>query len=116
MVLGVLHPHFEPALDLQVINMHVLSTDEPAVSIGKTRKNLEQCELLGTVDRHGGKSMCEVFLRESVEFRIEFWRLWTLPPEGIDHGYHVATHPISAHKLVDLVLQLGMVIRKGRPF
>ena len=100
-----LHPHLQPLPHPQVVHVHELHADRPAVGVAEPLDDLPQRHRLRPLDRVGGEGPVHVLFGEVVELRIEFGQPRTRPAERIDLRHQVAANTVGPHELINAVLQ-----------
>ena len=71
-ILTPLHPHLQPLPHPQVVHVHELHADRPAVGVAEPLDDLPQRHRLRPLDRVGGERPIHVGFGEVVKLRIEF--------------------------------------------
>ena len=110
-----LHPHLQPLPHPQVVHVHELHADRPAVGVAEPLDDLPQRHRLRPLDRVGGERPIHVGFGEVVELRIELRQPRPRPAQRIDLGHQVAAHAVGPHELVDAILQEGHPLFARRP-
>ena len=104
-VFAPLHPHLEPLPNAEIVHVHELHADRPAVGVPQPLDDLPQRHRLRAFDGVGGERPVHVLLGEVVEAGIEFRKARARPTEWIDLGHEVPTDPVGANELIDAVLK-----------
>ena len=104
-VFAPLHPHLEPLPNAEVVHVHELHADRPAVGVPQALDDLPQRHRLRAFDRVGGERPVHVLLGEVVEAGIEFRKARARPTEWIDLGHEVPANPVGANELIDAILE-----------
>lgn len=116
-VFRILQTPLQPVAGLQVVDMHELDTDRPAVALLKPLEHLAQGLRIRAAQRPSGDWRIKFRRRETMILRIEFQRSWPAASQRINPGRDVATSPIVPDQEINSLLQAGQpqVVPRGRP-
>ena len=73
----VLHPPLQPITRLQVVDMHELGADGPAIGVFKPFDDLPQCLDVRAANRSGGNAAIQIGFRKSVVLRVQLNGAWS---------------------------------------
>ena len=104
-VFAPLHPDLQPLPHTEVVHVHELHADRPAVGDPQPLDDRSQRHRLRALDRVGREHPVHVLLGEVIEPGIEFRKPGPGPPQRVDLRHQVATHPVGPHQLVNPVLK-----------
>src|SRR4029077_11501454 len=98
----------QPLPDKQLIDMHELHTDRPAIGISKAFDDLAKRQCAVAAHAFAGKPPIHVGFGETPEFRVQFGSFDTRDVQWIHAGYDMAANAIIPDELVDSFLKNGI--------
>ena len=107
------HPHLQPLPNLEVVHVHELHADRPAIGISQPLDDLSQRHRLRPLDRVGRKRPVHIGFGKVVELRVKFWEPWPRSAQRIDLCHQMAADAVGPHQLIDTVLQEGHPLFAG---
>src|SRR5262249_18063321 len=105
-ILCSLHALLQPVPDCQLVNVHELDADGPAIGVAEPLEDFPQ-RYRAIAESIAGKPAIHLRLAESIKFRLELGDAWTRHPQWIDGGYHMAPDAVVTDELVDAILHRG---------
>ncbi len=106
-VFAPFHAIKQPLADAQVVHVHELHADRPAIGIAQPLDDPPQRQHVRTADRVGRKAAIQIGFRKAVIFHAQLRLRGALHAQRIEIGHHVPPHPVGSHQLVGPVLQQG---------
>ena len=114
-VLRFLHRVLQPLADFQVVDVHELDADGPAVGVAEPVENVAERLVVRPGQRIGREAAVEVGFGKAPELRFQFWRHGPGNAQRIDLGDQVPADAIVADQKVDVFLLAGEVVQFPRP-
>ena len=113
-VLRFFHPPLQPLPHFQVVDVHELGADRPAIGIAKPVHDVAERLRVRTGQRVGRELAIEIGFGKPPELRFQFRRHGPRNAQRIDLGDQVPPDPVVADQQVDAFLQSALGMRFPR--
>ncbi len=112
-VLRFFHPPFKPLAHVQVVDVHELGADRPAIGIAEPIEDVAERLRVRTGQRVGRELAIEIGFRKPPELGFQF--RWHGPRDAqrIDLGDQVSAYSVVADQEVHAFLQAALSVRFG---
>src|SRR5262245_50631677 len=105
-ILCSLHALLQPVPHRQLVNVHELDADGPAIGVAEPLEDFPQ-RYRAVAESIAGKPAIHLRLTESIKFRFELRDARARHPQWIDGSYHMAPDAVVTNELVHPILHRG---------
>src|SRR5262245_4923695 len=109
-IAGALHSFCQPIPNKDVVDVHELHADRPAVGISQPLQNLAQRERPASAHHFARDAAVHIRVGDCIKLEIEFGRLRSRNAKRIELRRHVSTDPKISNELIDALWRTAVVV------